>query len=44
MIFSDTSFGENKINLELIPEERNKDELIKDLMTTIKNFEKNLKI
>lgn len=43
MIFSDTSFGENKINLELIPEERNKDELIKDLMTTIKNFEKKFK-
>jgi hypothetical protein len=39
MIYSDAFFKENKITFELIPEEKNKDELIKDLVLTVKNFE-----
>lgn len=39
MIYSDAFFKENKISFELIAEDKNKDELIKDLVSTFKNFE-----
>ena len=43
MIYSDAFFKENKITFELNQEEANKDELIKYLVSSYKNFEKKLK-
>ena len=43
MIYSDAFFKENKISFELFAEDRNKDELIKDLISTVKNFEIKIK-
>ena len=43
MIYSDAFFKENKISFELIPEEKNKDELIKDLVSTVKKFDIKIK-
>ena len=43
MIYSDAFFKENKISFELIAEDKNKDELIKDLISTVKNFEIKIK-
>ena len=43
MIYSDILFEKNKINFELISEDRNKDDLINDLIKTIKNFENKFK-
>lgn len=43
MIYSDTLFKENKVDFELIHEEKNKDELIKDFVSIVKNLETKLK-
>ena len=43
MIFSDSLFKENKIFLELSPEETNKDELINNLISIFKNLDKKVK-